>query len=86
MDEAACFLKELFTSFLAEEKKPSKRKKKKKKSKTRLTIASFVKTAGEKVVEPLVIRRSAKPVASKTLKILIVPEAIIITLTKNYGL
>ena len=57
-----------------------------KKSKARLTTAFFFNAAGEKVVEPLVLWRSAKLCCfKKTLKILIDLIIFIITLTKNHG-
>ena len=56
MDETGCFFKAL----------PEKARGGKK-SKTRLTIAFFVSAAGEKVIKPIVIWRSAKPRCFKNL-------------------
>ena len=52
------FFKTLPDKGLAEKESQARRGEK---SKTRLTIALFVNAAGEKVIEPLVIWRSAKP-------------------------
>ena len=64
MDETGCFFKALPEKGLAEKKSQARGGKK---SKTRLTIAFFVSAAGEKVIEPIVIWRSAKPSCFKKL-------------------
>ena len=58
MDETSCFSKALPEKGLVEKKSQARGGKK---YKTRLTIAFFVNAAGEKVIEPLPIWKSAKP-------------------------
>ena len=58
MDERDCFFKALPEKGLAEKKSQARGGKK---SKTRQAIAFFVSVALEKVIEPIVIWRSAKP-------------------------
>ena len=58
MDETGCFFKALPEKGLAEKNSQAKGGKK---SKTRLTIAFFASAGGEKIIEPIVIWRSAKP-------------------------
>ena len=58
MGKTGCFFNALRQKGLAEKKSQVRRGKK---SKTRLTIAFFVNAAGEKAIEPLVVRRSKKP-------------------------
>ena len=82
MDETDCFFKALPEKGLAEITIQTRRGKK---SKTILTIAFFANAAGEKVIEILVTWRSAKYRYFKTLKIVSVPMAFTITVTKNRG-
>ena len=56
-DETGCFSKALPEKGLAEKKQTRSGKK----PKMRLTIAFFISAAGEKVIVPIVIWRSAKP-------------------------
>ena len=65
MNETGCFFKTLPEKGLAEKKSQEKGGKM---SKTRLVIAFFVNAAGKKVMEPLVIWRSAKPRCFKNVK------------------
>ena len=64
MDKMGCFFKAFPEKALAEKKRQARGGKK---SKMRLTIAFFVSTAGDKVIEPIVIWRSAKPRSFKNL-------------------
>ena len=64
MDETGYFFKALPEKGLAEKKSQTRGGKK---SKTRPAIAFFVSAAGEKVIEPIVIWRSAKPRCFKKL-------------------
>ena len=80
MDETGCFFNTLPEKGLAEKKSQEKGGKK---SKTRLAIAFFVNAAGKKVMEPLVIWRSAKPRCFKNVKNRQLPHSIYITLTKK---
>ena len=57
MDETGCFFKALPKRVLAEKIQARDGKK----SKTRLTIVFSISAAGEKVIESIVIWRSAKP-------------------------
>ena len=68
MEETGYFFKALPEKVLAENKSQALGGKK---SKMRLTIAFFVSTAGDKVIEPIVIWRSAKP---RSFKNLIIPK------------
>ena len=64
MEETGCFCKALREKGLAEENSQAIGGKK---SKPRLIIAFFVSAAGEKVIEPIVTWRSAKPRCLKNL-------------------
>ena len=66
MDETGCFFKALPEKGLAEKK--NIQAKWGRNSKTILTIAFLVNAAVEKVIEPLVIRRSAKLRCFKNVK------------------
>ena len=65
MDETGCFFKTLPKKGLAGKKSQAAGGKK---PKAKLTAAFFINTAGEKVIEPLIIRRSAKPRCFRNVK------------------
>ena len=75
MVETGCFFKALPGKGLADKKSQARGSKR---SKTILTIAFFVNTAEEKVIE-------LNPVSSKALKILSVPMVITITILVKKG-
>ena len=82
MDETGCFFKALPEKDLAEKKSQARGRKK---SKTRLTIAFFMSTAGEKAIEPLVVWRSKKPRCFKNIKSLLRPMVFITTPIRKHG-